>query len=374
MSDAPQPDEPPYDVVFAATWAAPLVREQGATGGSETQMVLLARELAARGLRIGLLVVGDKATLPRRWRGVDVLAQPPGPRARGLAGLVNDAGTVSGLLRTPARVVLKQNAGRSVAAARLAARLRRAAFVFSSSSLMDFEYERHGRRYNVRLHDWAMRTADEIVVQSAEQAELCRRRYGRDPVIIRNIAEPAEPRTGTPDAFLWIGRTAPYKRLDVYLDLARALPDIPFQVVAVPARYATPELTARLERDARELPNLEVLAPRPRAELAELVARAVAIVNTSDFEGMPNVFLECWSQGVPAIAYAHDPDRLVSEHGLGAFADGSFDRLVEIVREYWAARDDQEELAARCLRYVRENCEAGVVCAAWKEVIARVAR
>ena len=42
------------------------------------------------------------------------------------------------------------------------------------------------------------------------------------------------------------------------------------------------ELLTRLERAAEELPNLELLPPRSRDELAPLIEEAVAVVNTSD--------------------------------------------------------------------------------------------
>src|SRR5439155_20895095 len=103
----------------------------------------------------------------------------------------------------------------------------------------------------------------EVVVQTDEQAELCRSRFGRDPVVIRSIAERAEPRDGVPDAFLWVARMAPYKRLDVFLDLAAAIPEARFQVIALPGLHDQRELAERLERAAASLPNLEVLDPRP---------------------------------------------------------------------------------------------------------------
>jgi glycosyltransferase involved in cell wall biosynthesis len=193
---------------------------------------------------------------------------------------------------------------------------------------------------------------------------------GRDPVVIRSIAEPAQPRSGTPDAFLWIGRLVPYKRLDVYLNLAADVPGARFQMIAAPGSGQEPELTARLERARQDLPNLEVLDARPRAELGPLVERAVAIVNTGEREGMPNVFLEGWSRGVPALAYSHDPDGLIERHGLGGYANGSREQLAEVARRMWDSRDDQREVAERCIAYVRQEHDVEAVCAAWQRMLA----
>ena len=78
------------------------------------------------------------------------------------------------------------------------------------------------------------------------------------------------------------------------------------------------------------------------------MGRAVAVVSTSDFEGMPNVFLEGWARGVPALALRHDPDATIATHGVGWFAGGDAERFAAQVREAWSTRGDQRELSARC--------------------------
>src|SRR5439155_6135902 len=125
-------------------------------------------------------------------------------------------------------------------------------------------------------------------------------------------------------------------------------------MVGVPAIHGreSPDLVRAVERGAATTPNLELLSPRPRRELMDLVDRAVAVVNTADFEGMPNIFLEGWSRGVPALALTHDPDGVIERERIGTFAHGSFFRFVELANRMWERRDEQAGLAARCQAYV----------------------
>jgi glycosyltransferase involved in cell wall biosynthesis len=364
----------PYDVLFSMPWAGPLIAGSGAAGGAETQIMMLARGLASRGLKVAIAVIGERRLLPREIDGVRVIAQPRPPRLRGLAGLVHDTATFLSLLRTRSRVIVVRNASRGLAVAAFAARLKRAGIVYSSANVVDFDIERLDYGYNAWLFRRAFRAVDEVVVQTEEQAALSRERFGRDPMVIRSIAEPAEPRATTPDAFLWIGRLVPYKRLDVYLDLAADVPEARFRLIAVPGLDRQPELAARLETARAELPNVEVLEPRPRSELAPLVERAVAIVGTGAYEGMPNVFLEAWSRGVPALAFQHDPDGVIERHGLGGFAAESRERLAELARGYWASRSDQGDVASRCVAYVRREHDVAAVAGAWRRVIDAAAR
>ena len=350
-------------------WAGPAVAGTRAAGGAEGQILMLGRGLAAGGLRVGLLVIGERSSLPREVDGVDVLTLPSTPRLRGVAGFVHDVTTMWALLRTPARVIVQRNAGRTAAVAACAARLRRSRFVYSAAGVLDFQQELVATGYNARLFAWGVRAAAEVVVQTDEQARLCRERFDREPVVIRSIAEPAAPRRGVPQAFLWAARLTPNKRLDVYLDLAAAVPEARFQVIATPHPDDGHDPVARLERAEAQLPNLEVLEPRPRKALADLVERAVAVVNTSQYEGMPNLFLEGWARGVPALAFSYDPDGVVVRHGLGGFAAGSQQRLAEVARAQWMSREHQREVAERCIAYVRNHHRLDAACAAWRTVL-----
>jgi glycosyltransferase involved in cell wall biosynthesis len=101
-----------------------------------------------------------------------------------------------------------------------------------------------------------------------------------------------------------------------------------------------------------------------------LIDRAVAVVSTSEFEGMPNVFLEGWARGVPALALSHDPDGVIEGHGLGACALGSGESLVAAARTLWEGRGDQAEVAERCRRYVAEEHSEEAVASRWVNMLA----
>ena len=358
-----------FDVVFYAPWAASLldVASAGGAGGAETQLFRLAVALGERGLRVGVVVVGSPEELPHSAHGVRILPQKPrrstgGPIGRGALAL----GAIRSLTRVRTRVLIQRSAGPTTGVAAVAARLRGARFVYSSSSHMDFEFERFdSRRLNVKLYGLGIRLASEVVVQNADQARLCRERLGREPLVINSIADRAEPRTGEPEAFLWVGRLQDVKRPLEYLELARAVPEASFWMIEVPQEHEPRDMRSALDTALRELANLELLEPRPRDAVGELLDRTVAVVNTSEREGLPNVFLEGWARGVPALALSFDPGGLIARHGLGSFAEGDTGRFVSEARRLWRERADQSALAERCIAYVRAEHDREAVVDRW---------
>jgi glycosyltransferase involved in cell wall biosynthesis len=235
--------------------------------------------------------------------------------------------------------------------------------VYSSANIIDFDFSRlEHARWRVWLFHLGIRLAHRVVVQTAEQAALCQRRFGKSPAMIPSAAESAPQRTDEPEAFLWVGRMAPYKRPEAFVALAAAVPEAQFWMVASTTGGVGEEMAAELRRTAGQLPNLTLLDPRARDELPELIVRAVAMVNTADYEGMPNIFLESWARGVPALSLAHDPDGVITREGLGAFAAGSPTELAAAARSMWAARHDQAGVAARCRAYIeREHAVEAIV-------------
>jgi glycosyltransferase involved in cell wall biosynthesis len=361
-------------VVFYMPTAAPLLlgAAPAATGGAENQAFMVARELARRGHAVGIVAFDDAGALRARVDGVDVIPQPvPRTRIPIVRTLIFYAQTASTLFTNPARVFVQPAAGIYTPLVALIARVLGRRFVYSSAGVHDFDLGSwEQRRWIVWLFGIGVRSADEVVVHTPEQMRLCRARFGRDPVLIASIAEAAPRRVARPDAFLWIGRFDHNKRPLAYVELARAVPDARFRMIAVdgsPSEGA--RLAAEVERAGRELPNLELLAPRARAELTPLIDRAVAMVSTSHYEGMPNVLLEGWSRGVPALALSRDPDGVIEREGLGGYAGGDADRMADLARAMWQDRDDQEELADRCRCHVAREHAAESVADRWIEIL-----
>jgi glycosyltransferase involved in cell wall biosynthesis len=89
---------------------------------------------------------------------------------------------------------------------------------------------------------------------------------------------------------------------------------------------------------------------------------------------MPNVLLEAWCRGVPALVLSHDPDNVVTRYGLGGFASDSRDDLVKLARHQWITRADRSQLGERCRSYVAEHHSPTVVAAKWLNVVGRATR
>jgi glycosyltransferase involved in cell wall biosynthesis len=299
----------------------------GHVGGVERQTSLMARWLAARGHRVSLVTWDEGQRDGEVIDGVRVFKvcrQDAG--LPGLRFLHPRWTSLNAAMRRADAAVYYQNCGEYVTGqVALWTRRHRRRFVYSVANDLDCDWRLPAmRNWRERvLYRHGLRHSDRILTQTASQARMLRDGFGCEAGVIPmpcpgpSVGEFVPPVPPGPEArVLWVGRVCEVKRPDRLLELARACPEIGFDIAGPGGD--DPYSRAILERAAAE-PNLRVLGRIPRAEMPRVYREAALLCCTSDAEGFPNTFLEAWSFGLPVVS-TFDPDGLIATEGLGAAA------------------------------------------------------
>lgn len=135
---------------------------------------------------------------------------------------------------------------------------------------------------------------------------------------------------------IWVNNMKRWKRPEIYIDLARHLPDYRFVMVG---RLPSGRYGKEIERMLAEAtPNLDYVGPKPIDEANELIRNSDLLLYTSmPVEGFANSFLQAWLREVPTISYTFDLDGIIEQENIGRCAS-DFDELVDAVDELM--RDD----------------------------------
>jgi glycosyltransferase involved in cell wall biosynthesis len=340
-------------------------------GGAELQSTVLAHALKAKGLRVAHIVYPVKE--PRRIEAStpSLVERAEWQGDRRLGELAETAAIWRSCLRADAKAYIVRGSGGHMIAAGSFCRAFRRRLIFSSSSELDFDFARQDRNPGtLRVYKASLRLADELVVQTGQQRELARRAFpDLDPVVIPSFAEPAESANGAGRYFLWVDRLVEYKLPERYVELASALPDARFRMVAGVTDETPPGMAERIGDAAGRLPNLELLPPRPRSQLLEEMEQAVAVVKTSRVEGMPNGFLEAWARGVPVLSLNVDPDSKIEDNRIGVAAGGSMERFIDAAATLWSDPDVRKAIGERARRFIQEVHSPEAVADRWVAVL-----
>ena len=340
-------------------------------GGAELQTRLLAEALARNGLRVAHIIYSREHPAEAPVPSLELVERKPWAGRRGLPGKISEALRVwRSLADADARLYVFRGGGAHLIIGAAFCLLHRRRLVFSASNDLDFIFDRPDRsRWGQALYRAALRRCRRVVVQTTQQLELARRGLGAGTRVdlIPSFAEPSNTSDSAPEpeAFLWAARLVEYKQPLRYVELARALPEATFWMVA-PWTSDTPEaLFRRVTEAAGDTPNLELLSHQWRDKVLELIGRATAVVVTSRHEGMPNVFLEAWGRGVPVISLHFDPDGRITDEGLGLVAGGSWDEFVAAARKLWTERELRRRMGDRGRAYVARVHSPQVVGERW---------
>jgi glycosyltransferase involved in cell wall biosynthesis len=177
--------------------------------------------------------------------------------------------------------------------------------IYAAASDRDFDADQRGRLRYARdrwLYRRGVAAVDAIVAQNEAQRVSCRATYGREAVVIPSFYPlPGPPQVKSPRGeVLWVGTIRAGKRPDMFLDLAQRLPQRRFVMVGGPSRTDA-ALYERVRSRAASLPNVKFTGFLPLDEADRQFDAARVHVNTAEYEGMPNTFLQAWARGVPTL-------------------------------------------------------------------------
>jgi glycosyltransferase involved in cell wall biosynthesis len=119
-------------------------------------------------------------------------------------------------------------------------------------------------------------------------------------------------------------------------------------------RLASRKHQRRLAPRLEGAKNLRYLGEMPIDEVNRILAESHILVNTSDYEGFPNTFVQAWFREVPVVSLHVDPDDILKREGLG-FHSGDFETLVRDTRRLIEDTDLRTHMGRRARAYAVEN-------------------
>lgn len=121
--------------------------------------------------------------------------------------------------------------------------------------------------------------------------------------------------------FVWVGTLKSIKRPEWFLNLARSLPEFSFTMVGI---GQDKKILEKVLNSEKELPNFKYLGYLPLNEALQTIANSKVLVNTSKYEGFPNVFLQAWYFNLPVISTVN-PNDVFSKCNVGFFVEHELD-------------------------------------------------
>ena len=163
---------------------------------------------------------------------------------------------------------------------------------------------------------------------------------------------------------LWVGRSDPVKRPEIFLELAKRV-DAPFTMICQKAT-GDDNYQALLE-DAKNIPNLTFIERVPFGEIDTFFRNAKVLVNTSDSEGFPNTFIQAAKYATAILSLNVDPDNFLQKYNCGVCCQSRKDNMDEQLSEM-LDKDRSKEMGLRGREYVKDHHDVDKVMDQYKPI------
>ncbi|MEW6201578.1 MAG: glycosyltransferase family 4 protein [bacterium] len=348
-------------------------------GGAELQQYFIAQWLRNNGIPSAFITGDFGQPFIEEKEGFQIVKMAKGMRG----GLLTEtflreiAGIEKAMRTVDADIYYQRGAGTLTGKVAYLCRRMRKPFVFGVSSDADCDihispYKRPGW-YERRVFLKGLRQADLIIAQTEFQRGLLKNNFGNDSIVITNCypVERKERKKESPPKVLWVGEIyRPLKRAEVFLQLAAALPDVNFIMVAGP-EDPKPELYAEIRSRAERMSNVEFLGFVPCKKINHHFERASILVDTSAVSGFHNTFLQAWANENPVVSLEVDPDDIICRHGLGFHAK-NFENLVYYTKKLVNDAEFREKMGQQAYEFVSKHLDVNIIGPKYREIFKTV--
>ncbi|HUT31516.1 MAG TPA: glycosyltransferase family 4 protein [Sedimentisphaerales bacterium] len=320
-------DVRPIGVCFIAPKAYPLFNRdvEEVFGGAEVDLYLLAHELAKDGNFKVSFITADYGQEDTAVIGGVTVIKSLDFKKNPLSGAIR---IWQAMRKANADVYMLKTASPGVPLVAIFCSMRGRAFVYRTAH----EYECDGtylRQHAVlgRIFKLSLKSARLVFTQNETDRQNLKRTAGVDSIVIPNGHPLEQTLPKQRDMILWVGRTTPFKRAELFIELAKQMPAEQFTMICQRAdgdqRYE--HFVARAE----SVENLEFIPRVAFAEIDGYFRRAKLLVNTSESEGFSNTFIQACQCSSPILSLRVNPDSFLTTYKCGLCADDDWNKFVE---------------------------------------------
>jgi glycosyltransferase involved in cell wall biosynthesis len=198
------------------------------------------------------------------------------------------------------------------------------------------------------------RFANIIISQTNEQRQLWQKIFNINSVIINNghycLSKIPLKDSKTFNVF-WIGKY--WKNPEVFIklyDRIKGETTVHFHMIGL---FPDSEIKHFTSYENKNI-NFHFHGQLPHFEVTKQLEKAHLLVNTSDYEGFSNTFIEAWQRGVPIISFKVDPDGILEKRKLG-YLSRTLLQMEKDILTLFHNREIYDQYSQRVFLFANEN-------------------
>jgi glycosyltransferase involved in cell wall biosynthesis len=219
-----------------------------------------------------------------------------------------------------------------------------------------------------KIYEYGLKRADIIAVQSEKQKQSLKKNYQLNSVLINMAVElPKQENYTEKDIdILWVNNMRPFKRPELALKIAEMLPHRSLTMIGG-LSHGFDAFYRRMEENSRKAHNLDFMGQVPYQNINQYFARSKLFLNTSEWEGFPNSFLQAWIRGLPVVSF-FDPDNIIDNLKLGS-VPSDLENMAECIENLLNEKLERNPIMDRAKTFAQKNYSPKVIAKQYAELL-----
>lgn len=213
------------------------------------------------------------------------------------------------------------------------------------------EYEKTNP-HSQRWYRYGLTHADAVIAQHSEQARLLRERYAIEAVVLPSVYPMPNDIYEQGTYLLWVGRCEPWKRPDIFINVARQFSDHHCIMIAPPAKNGE-EYAHEIQQACAGVQNLSYIGLVPFHAIDEYFRKALFLVITSQYEGFPNTLIQAARHKKAIVSLSVNPGFIFDRHDIGGCAHGNSAVFFKMVGDLLHNHDRLKVCGYNAFQYAR---------------------
>lgn len=345
------------NITIVSLWAQKLFRpdEPQPHGGAELQLYLLANEWASYpDTQVHFITRGTGPSEDFEHNKIHVHKLPyyGSGWQRMIFGSRDLYRTAKSI---PSQVYIQRGGGIETGLTGWVAKKTKTPFLFMCSHDWDVD-DTHAKSRGLiygKMYLSGLKNAPAVITQSEFQQKYMLEKYGHPSAVLRSAHTIPNEIPTDKKGVLWVGRCETFKNPEVFLEIVKNIPDIPFTMVCPEAN--SKEKMERVKHHAAQLPNLTFLPGIPFAETEKLFASHKLFVCTSSKEGFPNTYVQALKWGAPIISLNVNPDGILTQHQMGLCLKGNGMKQIMSIQECYKDEERRQVMSGNARAYANNH-------------------
>lgn len=321
-------------------------------GGSETQLYLLATELAKdENFSVYFIVNGFGDLKSKIYQNVFVQKTISALPLIGKLFILFHACFF--LLKNKADIYINRAKGLEVFLVVLIKKILGKKNIYMMAG--DPEVDSIQKSLKITLFWWSVKNSDLIISQNKKQVDFLQNNFKKESLILKSFHYIPESKIQTKrESILWIGGAQYIKQPNLFLEIAKRFPDQRF-VMICSINLALKNYFKEIKEMAKVYHNVEFIDYVPFNQIDSNFQRAKIFINTSTAEGFPNTFVQAAKNKTPIVSLNVNPDNILTKYKIGFCANGNFEWMIEHIKSLLDDSKLWREMSENGYKYAKEN-------------------